>query len=677
MDSDFKGWLYLQFLVGNFEGLYQYYFGSMAYMAPFFRQAGVGIMYSIGLAWMAFCFLKAPVDRLLTSAAVLVMIVVCGFLLSPVKDTKGLGSASGTELSAGGYYAFVVAGSVTEVFTSIVNAAWNASMKEAGGQGGPNKDALAMAYMDKSQEFADKFLKGEGADAYLDFHKKCGAEALKGTKNNEQRDLLKTIGIGANTLGMSALDATDLMQFVERNATNNIDLMGGLAARANIATQPWLVAKTPYDAWKINSNRSKAEQILKDLPPSGSKIDGTKGYRIPTAELMTAQLGGKNDGKLDQKASFTRLSDSDSEYENMLPNGAVEVAPSSDEDYRFYPKNCYDLYLVARDTMANFREGTKDMPEYRDNKLAGAYMSISSAEKVRHGSHAAMNAKLKLMGVDESVDSSVLDEFGDYYYDSMNTISSWFDKWMLDYKIPITISSMAMIVALLLLTFPVFAVLAVVFGPQVLVTYFKLMALPFLVVFINTLLLLLSANIVAYNKGFALVTDTFVPGGVDTSASMASMTAETIVYTVICVAELAIAKFILWDDVRAITSFNPGSAGMNAASRGGSMIGSAMSLIGGAFGKATKLATAGRTARTAQSTSQSLQRISQQVSNIANGGGRSQNSSPFSGGRGPGTGGGGNNGGGAGKGGSAGGITPSGGKPGNTGSPLNPPPKNP
>ena len=104
MDSQFAEWLYLQQIVGNFNALVQYYFGSAAFFGPWFRQAGVGILYSMGLAWAGFCFIKAPVDRLQHGLAVLGMVLISGFLLSPTTNTKELGAYSGTELSVGAYY---------------------------------------------------------------------------------------------------------------------------------------------------------------------------------------------------------------------------------------------------------------------------------------------------------------------------------------------------------------------------------------------------------------------------------------------------------------------------------------------------------------------------------------------------------------------------------------------
>ena len=122
MDSQFAEWLYLQQIVGNFNALVQYYFGSAAFFGPWFRQAGVGILYSMGLAWAGFCFIKAPVDRLQHGLAVLGMVLISGFLLSPTTNTKELGAYSGTELSVGAYYSFYLAGTMSNIFSDVLGA---------------------------------------------------------------------------------------------------------------------------------------------------------------------------------------------------------------------------------------------------------------------------------------------------------------------------------------------------------------------------------------------------------------------------------------------------------------------------------------------------------------------------------------------------------------------------
>jgi len=680
MDSSFVEWAYFKSIVGNFEGLIQYYFSSMAYLAPWLRQAGVGMLYSLGLAWSAFCMIKAPVDRLLTALGVIGMVFLSGFLCSPTTDTKNLGSASGTELSVGAYYSFFLAGSMTQVFQDVVTASWKSSISEANGGGGPTKDAIAMAFNDKSAQFAEKFLKGEGKEAVKDYMQLCGSEALKQATTPKQKAMLRSIGVGANTLGMDAMDTTTMVQLAEKTANRNPDWltligmsMGGQGGGAN----SWFLAR--QEAKQVDSQRTEGEEFLKKLPPANSKIDGTKGYRIPTKDYYKTVLSDSGDATISNTDSFKKLSGSSGPFQEMLPKGATTTTAGSEEDYVFYPKNCYDLYKVASETMSSLRQGSKGVPGYEKLDLTGAYASLSTSNKVRRGINDQITAELKEMGIDKTVDSSVVESLGDSIYDASTKISNVFDKWMLEYGIPTTISTMAMIVAILLIVFPVFALVAVLFGPKVLISYFKLMAFPFLVVFINNLLLSLSANLIAFNKGYAVITETVNPGGVDVASSISAMSAETIIYASICVCEIAIAKFILWDDVRAVTSFNPAAAGKAAAGRGASMIGSAISLVAGVFGRGARMAKAAEGAKQAKGMSHAISNINRQVTQIAGGGKRSQNNSSPPQGAGGGSGGNGANGANGGSsGGNNGGTPGSGGNsPLGGGNSLNPPPSEP
>lgn len=655
MDSSFVEWMYLKQIVGNFDQLVPYYFGTMAFFAPWFRQAAVGILFSLGLAWAAFCFMKAPVDRLLAGIGVLGMVLLAGFLVSPTTNTKNLGGSNGTELSVGGYYSYVLAGTLTQVFSNVVSASWKSSIVEAGGGGGPNKDALALAFNDKAQQFADKFVKGEGKEAVKDYYQKCGSEALKNAKTPQEKSMLRSIGIGSNTLGMDSSEATTVSQYVGKAANRNIDL--GTAMTYSVDGGEYLYDGAVQEAKAMDTNRTAAEDYLKNLPPTNSTIDGTKGYRIPTSDYYKEKFSNKNGTDTSTGDNFKKLSTSTGAYSAMLPNGATNTTPSGDDDYIFYPKNCYDLYKVASGTMSSLRQGVKGVPGYENMDLTQAYESMSAANKVRRGLNDQINDQLRDLGIDKTVDESAIEAMADTYHAAMGSMGNAFDKWMLEYKIPAMISGMAMLVAVLLITFPIFAVISIIFGPKVLISYFKLMALPFLVVFVNNLLLSISANLIAYNKAAAILPESFTPGGVDLPSAMSTMNTETIIYSVICFCEIAIAKFILWDDVKAVSNFNPGSVGTAAAERGASMVGKAVALVATVWGRGAKLATAGKAAESAKAVNSSIANISHQVTKIATGGARGQRKNaqlPGSGGQGPGT------------------PSPLGGGSGGSGSPLNP-----
>lgn len=627
MDSSFAEWLYLQQIVGNFDGLVEYYFGSVAFFGPWFRQAGVGILYSMGLAWAGFCFVKAPVDRLQHGLAVLGMVILCGFLLSPTTNTKNLGIRSGTELSWGGYYSYYMAGTMTSIFSDVLKAAWKNSIVEAAGGEGPNKEAIALAFNDQSQKFAEKWIQGEGKDAYIDYYQKCGNQALSAAKTPEEKAFLTSVGVGAATLGMTAAEADSMTQAMERVKTSGMDFSAWMtmvaASEGGMATS-WAEAKM----WE--SKQAKAREFLKNnLPDANNNIDGSKGYRLPETAYYKTLLAGQEAAQTSSTPMFKSVSGSGGTLSTMLPKGATTTTPSGEDDYTFYPKNCAELFEVANATMASFRSGVKGVPGYENLPQAGSAVSLSAANLVDQGVRDAMGDAAKQAGVDLKFDPELYKQAINNYTAAQDSMGNWFNKFMLNYKIPFTIAAMAMIVNILLVTFPVFACIAVIFGHKTLVTYFKLMAFPFIVVFTNNLLLILSANVISYNKVMKLAPETFMPGSVDLAGAIASMNTETVVYSVICVAEIAIARLILWDDVKAVTSMNLGAAATSATQTGMGLTSKALSMVAGAFAPfrmASKAAIASKAAEGAKQTNNHIAQISQAVSNIASKGGQfSQN----------------------------------------------------
>jgi DNA/RNA-binding domain of Phe-tRNA-synthetase-like protein len=580
MEQEIGSWVYLQLIVGNFDNMVKYYFQSMSFMAPWFRQAGVGVLYSMGLAWAGFCFLIAPIDRLIAGAKVLGMVVLSGFLLSPTNDTKNLGTSDGTELSVGAYYSFVIASSIISIFNDVASRGMDAQLRQAAGQGGPGVDQVAISFNDKSKTFADKFIQTTGKEAYIDYNAKCGVEAMRQARTKEDRAAMKAVGLNSATLGMSDLNSTTVMQFQVAQRNGDVSLadrgLESLRNGAGILNSVIVPTRLTSELSELRANRALGIEYLKNrLPDANSKIDGKKGYQIPTAGFYTATLGGNE--TITTANNYESIQGLGANFKNMVPNGALVTAPNLDAAYMFYPKDCADLYFVANQTMANLRIGVAGMPEFRDLEYSGAYQSASAAVAVAKNLTGAVNDKMKAIGFEFDGDSEGFESIGDSTFSMLTTIMEYYNAWMLKYKIPAMIASMAMIVALLLLCFPIFAILSILFGPKVFVTYAKFMAFPFVVSFINNLLLSLSVGIISYSRLYNNALNTTSPGGTDLAHSISGMATETIIYTTITVIEIAIAKFVLWDDVRSVSSFNPGSSGVNSAAQGAAVVAGALS----------------------------------------------------------------------------------------------------
>lgn len=626
MDSQFAEWLYLQQIVGDFPNLIKYYFGSAGFFGPWFRQAGVGILYSMGLAWAGFCFVKAPVDRLQHGLTVIGMMLVSGFLLSPTTNTKELGPYSGTELSVGGYYSYYFAGTMYSIFSDVLAAAWKNSIVESVGGGGPSKEAIAMAFNDEAQKFAEKYIKGEGSQAYLDYMQQCGSQALAAAKTPEEKAMLKSVGVGAATLGMTAAEADSQNQIIERQKAGSFDLIGLLTQIGIADAGPFAgVYMAQQEATRFESNKAKAKEFMDKLPKANNTITGTKGYRLANPKYYTTLLSGAEGAQTSSTPMYQSITSSSGSLAKMTANGATAPTAGSEEDFVFYPKNCSDLYEVANATMASFRQGVKGLPGYENMPQAGGLVAMSAANLLDRGLRDMMGDITKQAGVDLKFDDSLWRDTINNYKATMDSIGNKFNQIMLHFVIPFTIASMAMIVAILLVTFPIFACISILFGHKILVTYFKLMAFPFIVVFTNNLLLILAANSIAFNKAMGVMQETFRAGGVDVTNAMASMNTESVIYGTICVAEVAIARLILWDDVKGVTSMNLQSAANSASQRGMSLVGQAISMVAGGFGKAAglaKAAKASKAAQTAQSTNTHIANISQAVTAIAARGGQ-------------------------------------------------------
>ncbi len=610
MGSELTEWMYLKTMVGNFPQLIEYFFRILYPYGAAFRQAGFGLIFSLGLAWTAINLFKAPFDRMKSAAVGLGMVMLAGFLNSPTTSTKGLGDASGAELSIGGYYSYVIASTVTGVFSSVVEAAWHSTVFEAGG-GGPGMayNSLAIAWGSQADKFASQFINAEGKEAYVDYQMKCGTDALLQAKTGQDKALLAKVGIGANTLGMRGEEAGELAQYHNKIKAGETTWLDNISMPSMNHTRRYDVEVAKHD-----TEREKAVNFLKEgLIEANNRIDGTKGYRIPTREFYQEIVSGEEGGRSN---SYTSISESPAEFREMLPVGLTSATPGSEEDFAFYPKNCYELYLVADRTMANFRSAVRNNPEHLKLNYANAYNSMTASGMVRKAVMDEAVAKARELGYEGDFSISMSESASDVGMDFFKSISNKFNKWMLEFKIPALAAAMALLVVVLLVSFPIFAIFSILVGPKILFTYFKLMLLPFLVIFLNDLFLTMSTNLIAYGKVSKELVNTFFPNGADVASAVADQNIQAIIFGVLTFAELAIVKFLLWDDFRAVTSFNPGEATTNAAASGAKVASAAAAVPLGAAGGAARMAAASANRGRAVQQTALLASISKSVSNM-------------------------------------------------------------
>lgn len=570
MDSSLQDWAYFKSIVGNFEGLISYYFVALSHYGPLFRQIGVSLLYSIGLAWIAFTTAKAPIDKLKSAAIGIATLVGVGFLISPTTNTPSVGAGNGKELSVGGYYSFHVIGSITSIFRSGIGSVWEGTKNEAFGGGvGPAKQSLAVAYGDKATRFADQFNIGPGKEAFLDYQKQCGPTAFNLAQTEQDRQYLANVGIGGNTLGLKKEDVSTFAQLLakQESGTTTFGEDVDLFIDKYVPLRPTkLLNMVEGNRWE--KSRSEGVALLQKIPDANNPIDGSKAYKIPTTTHYKNIFAHEDAGNGDHFSSRSSLG---GDFAKM--NNGVENLPADDENnYTFYPKNCYDLYLIADATMSNFRNAVRSDPQYADLPVMQSYTAISAGNGIRRGVEDELNADAAANGYKMEFDTGVIDTLGETGKSAFDTVANAFNKWVLGFKIPAMVASMALLSVLLLISFPIFAILSIIFGPKILVTYLKLMGLPFLVVLINDLLLTVSANLIAYNNISKVSVDAFMPNRVDTPTSLAVRYTEVTVFSVLTFAEIVIAKLLLWDDVRAATTFNPAQAASDTTKQGAGMV---------------------------------------------------------------------------------------------------------
>ena len=617
MDAEFTSWAYLKAIVGNFDALLSYYFLALMHYAPLFRKTGVGLLYSLGLAWIGLATLKAPFDKFKAVLGGFGMVVFVGWLMSPTTNTTAMGDGAGAELSVGGYYTYFIAGSFSHILSSGVGSIWNSSVGEAGGiAGGPTGEAIALAYAADGKRFAKIFEDSDGIKAFEDYTSKCGAAVLEQNRTNDDIQNLKTIGIGANTLGLDSSDATMMAQYQKRLANGSVGWLEKIGM-AFMQAEGGAYQAERYETAALEQKKQKAIEFLKNrIPDANNSFTGDEGYRIPTQSYYK-QRTDKNADPNNSSPSYVSLNDTSTDLAKLKANGVESVSSGTGEEYVFRPKNCYDMYLVAEASFRNFREAVKDNPEFKNLDVVQAYQSLSAGSAVRKGAVDQVNEEAKKNGVTGNYDSSAVEDMSSNAAALFTEISNKYNKWMLEFKIPAMISGMALLAVILLITFPIFGLLSIFVGPKILITYLKMMFLPFLVVFTNDMMLTMSANLIAYNKAMATVANSFNPDQVSLPYSLAVQNTELIVYSVITFAEMVIIKLLLWDDVKSATSFNAGQAATNAAGTG-FKIASFVAKMVGSGGKAA-MATGPKMAA-AQRASQSvsaLQNISRQVTQMA------------------------------------------------------------
>lgn len=624
-------WLYLKVISGALVELIQLYFTQWSHYHTALRSAAMAILFTGGLAWMGFLIARTPVDRGKSAVGAFLTIAACGILLSTSSNSNNMytGGGAGAPVANGTYWSYTIVGNFYQIFKSSIDSVYDATLTSVvAGTAGPRDRNMAIAYESQARNNAKLFEDSPVHDIYLDYATLCTNAAMKHITDQDQIKKLQAVGLfGGTQIGvldeersiLSSANANagqvqlstsksvqDLMAIKQAGAAGKFlaeaagDAIGGIAGIGGLLSGG-------FNGYLTNDKRDEGLEVLRTLSiPDVNPYDGKKlSYNNPTKAYWDKRKGLTTTGP-EFNTATTHLGG------RMLQSGLDPTAAASPPlvvpitstpAQKFYPKNCEEAFLLAEDSIKSWRLSNINDPNYGGDLVVGAMGSLNAQKQMYERTNEIVKQRLKAAGAKEG-QSELLDNVnasGDTLYDWMIDLTSAISEWMLRFKIPMTIATCAMLAAALLVAFPLFCVMSVFMGYSILWTYLKLLVLAFLVVFLNDLFLGMASDLLASNMLAAGQKVGYLPGAGSLAADLSAATSKAIIFTSLTVIEIAVAKLLIWDDVKSLGSFNPSSVGIDSASKGlqiaGSIaLGAAALATGGAAAVGTVTAKSGAAA---------------------------------------------------------------------------------
>ena len=629
-----ESWLYLKVLSSAMIQLVQYYFTQWSPYHEAIRSAAIAIVFSGGLAWMGLLIIRSPFDRFKAVLGAGLILGLCAVFLSSSDKSSSLymgNSSKGAPVANGSYWSYAIIGNIYSLMKSSIDSVFNAELAEYyGGIDGPQKQKLMIAYDDSAQRNAQAFEGTPAHQLYLDYMTKCNKAALDAFGARDSVNDLKGVGLmGSTRIAIDERDTNILRASATRIGEKVTEDVNAMYGKMYDKDSSWLTDKAKKSIAQIiggvsgitaglaegagngsqlAEEKARGEERLRTIPNANNPFNGkADGYLIPTKAYW--------DKKKNLPASGSEFMDSRSDLGGKyLQAGLDEDVPvlgdtsGNAEVRKFYPKNCFDAYNLTEAAITAWRDSNAGDPKFKDSAVAGAYMATTAAQRMSERAQEEVKARIEAAGGTVPADgiSGGLNSLADATYQASNAVFAEIAEWMLRYKVPMTIMTVAMLAAALLIAFPLFCVMAVFMGPGILWTYLKLLSLAFMVGFLNDLFLGMAANAISANS-ISLASDAgYLPGGGSLANDMAASGTKAVIFSALTVLEIVFAKVLIWDDVKAIGSFNPGSIGVDAASSG-------LQKIGGA---AMAVATLGKSALAAKAAGSSL--VSNTTSTLTN-----------------------------------------------------------
>lgn len=635
----------LKILSGNLLSLIQFYFLTWSTFHASMREAAIPIIFGGGLVWTAMMAVKFPEDKLKGVVGSFIILTVTGILIAPAKDTSVMfpGNSQGpTPVANGSVWTFKLTGNVYELFRSSTDSVFKNTLEGEASGGISNRTAKhAILYNEAAENVAAELKNSPGFELVTAYMGLCN-KAIEDVYNDTGK-LAAAHGVGlagSNLIGVNSSDRS-MLSAIGNGVTGSIG-----AFYSQLSEKLWrpdlaygAAATTAQDqvvsAYVVDNMVDEGLELLDSIPEHKNPFSGgTKyGFRVPNKDYFD---NAKKPGVSTTSDYLDPRTFQGGKYvHGAIANGS-DLAPG--QAYMFYPKTCREAYELSNEVFKALRESTNENTLVTDP----IYMAKNNLTALARIGDMANTASIKYMqdlGLEPSeMQVSALENISDNVMGGLIAMSAKVGEFMLRYKIPMMVSVSAMLAAALLVTFPLFAVMSIFLGPQILITFFKLVLFAFLLIYLNDLFVSMAAEVLYFQEvsGAQGFNTGFTAG---MTATQAASTTKAIIFSTLTLVEVAAARLILWDDAKALAGFKPGSIGTDRASSMAKSIGAlAFAALtmgkGGAFvAKAVSAKSASSASKVASTQMAATRTISAAASSVSRGSpqtGQSSSSQPTS-----------------------------------------------
>lgn len=597
-----QDWLALKLIASELPATVQLYFTTWSHYHEALRQAAISIAFPGGLAWIGFLMLKFPADRFKSMVGASINLCVLAILLGASSHSSKMyaGEGSGGPVANGTYWSWAIVGSVYKVFKSAIESAYTADLS---GTGNRNERYLMMAD-NAGDRLAANFTGSPAYPLVRDYLQHCNKAVMNNLSDKSSREALSSVGLaGSNMLGTDWADTSKIASAynagkakLSKSAEEWRNIFDSKYDTDIANLSPWGAVYGSVDgarqAKELERRVTEGKQLLSKIPPGDDYFarGESPGYTIPTNSYWEKKAGREAEGpeyhsahNEDAGKYLQKGKDPSSRFET----GTVEA---------FYPKSCSDAYELANKAALEFRESVKNSPDYKDNPLLGPFAATTATNALNNAANAEAAKTIEALG-GKLGGPEGMTQAADTGYQWLNDLVAKIAEWLLRFKVPMVIGTSAMLAGVLLVAFPIFAVMSVFMGYKILVTYVKLLALTFLIVLLNDMFMGMASEffLISELSSASSYSSVF---GTDLSQHLAASTGKVLIFGSLTLIEGAVAKLLLWDDVKSIGNLSTGGMGISNAAAGAKVVGAAAITVatlgkGGAAMYAAKSSAAG------------------------------------------------------------------------------------